>query len=197
MRAATILLLTLAAAACNPRPPDEGDYVSQITAARAAKDAEFSRTDDPVPNSRKAAVLPLAYYPVDPAFKVPAALRPSPQAGTVEMITSTGTREQHRVLGTLAFTLQGQALTLTAFASPDNRLFVPFQDLTSGVETYGAGRYIDLISTGTDIYEIDFNNAYNPYCYYNLSYVCPLPPTENRLKVAIPAGEKIRPDAKL
>lgn len=180
---------------CNPPPPDEGGYPQRVADARAAKDAEFQRTNDPVPENRKSVVLPLSYYPIDAAFKVPAVLKPNPTTPVVKMITSTGTQEDHRVLGTLAFTVKGQTLTLTAFASPDNRVFVPFQDQTSGSETYGAGRYIDLIRTGTNIYEIDFNNAYNPYCYYSLAYVCPLPPKENRLAVPIHAGEKIRPEA--
>jgi uncharacterized protein (DUF1684 family) len=190
------VLVALATVACNPPAPDEGDYMGRLTAARTAKDDEFRRTNDPVPENRKSALLPLEYYPVDPAFNVPAVLRPAPDAPTVKMITSTGTMEEHRVLGTLEFTVQGQTLKLTAFASEANRLFVPFQDQTSGTETYGAGRYIDLVRTGTNLYEIDFNNAYNPYCYYSLAYICPLPPQENRLAVPVRAGEKIRPDAK-
>ena len=85
-----------------------------------------------MPEARKAALLPLEYYPIDPSFNVPAVLHPAPDAPTVRMITSTGSMEEHRVLGTLEFTVQGQTLKLTAFASAANRLFVPFQDQTSG-----------------------------------------------------------------
>lgn len=196
MRAAFLPLLIVGLVGCNPPPPEQHGYEERIAAARLAKDAAFQRTNDPVPASRKAAVLPLVYYPIDPGYKVPGVLRPDPAAPVVTMITSTGTQEQHRKLGTLEFTVQGQALKLTAFASADSRVFVPFQDQTSGTETYGAGRYIDLHRTGTNVYEIDFNVAYNPYCYYSLAYVCPLPPEENRLQVPIRAGEKIRPDSK-
>jgi uncharacterized protein (DUF1684 family) len=73
-----------------------------------------------------------------------------------------------------------------------DQLFVPFVDLTSGTETYPAGRYLDLDRTRTGIYLIDFNRAYNPYCYYNPTYDCPYPPRENRLKVPVRAGEKMR-----
>jgi hypothetical protein len=77
--------------------------------------------------------------------------------------------------------------------APDfNRLFVPFTDLTSGSETYPGGRYIDLDLTKSGIYVLDFNRAYNPYCYYNKTYDCPIPPRENRLQVPIRAGEKTR-----
>src|SRR3990167_2657966 len=102
------------------------------------------------------------------------------------MSTSTGTQRQMRKVGTLEFSLRGQLYTLTAFVevgAPNlNRLFVPFGDLTSGTETYPAGGDIDLDRTATGIYELDFNRAYNPYCYYNASYECPFPPAENRLK---------------
>ena len=56
------------------------------------------------------------------------------------------------------------------------RLFVPFSDLTSGTETYAAGRFSTSIRTGTGSYELDFNRAYIPYCYYNATYECPYPP---------------------
>jgi uncharacterized protein len=91
--------------------------------------------------------------------------------------------------------VKGQPLTLGAFveagARSFDRLFVPFTDLTSGTETYPAGRYLDLDRTRTGIYIIDFNRAYNPYCYYNPTYDCPYPPRGNRLTVPIRAGEKL------
>jgi uncharacterized protein (DUF1684 family) len=87
-------------------------------------------------------------------------------------------------------------MTLTAFveagARDMNRLFVPFSDMTSGTETYPAGRYLDLDRTATGVYEVDFNYAYHPYCLFNPTYDCPFPPEENRLKVPIHAGEKLR-----
>jgi uncharacterized protein (DUF1684 family) len=72
------------------------------------------------------------------------------------------------------------------------RLFVPFGDLTSTVdETYKGGRYLDLDRTPTGLYDLDFNRAYHPYCVYSSDYDCPVPPRENRLAVAIRAGEKL------
>jgi uncharacterized protein (DUF1684 family) len=84
-------------------------------------------------------------------------------------------------------------MKLRAFAeegSNGERLFVPFTDATTGQETYGAGRYLDLDRTSTGIYVVDFNTAYNPYCAYNPTYDCPVPPKDNRLPVPIRAGEK-------
>ena len=77
-----------------------------------------------------------------------------------------------------------------------NRLFVPFRDLTSGKTTYPAGRYLDLDVSPSGTYEIDFNLAYNPNCYFSITWVCPLPPRENHLKVAVQAGEQSKPDDK-
>jgi len=110
------------------------------------------------------------------------------------MPTSTGERRSMRRVGVLSFTLQGRQLQLSAFVeagAPDtDRLFVPFADQTSGKETYGPGRYLDLDRTATSIYLVDFNRAYNPYCAYNSKYDCPYPPRENNLPLAIRAGER-------
>jgi uncharacterized protein (DUF1684 family) len=97
------------------------------------------------------------------------------------------------LVGTLDFTLQGEKHSLGAFVPAGEQitsLFIPFADLTTGMETYAAGRYLDIDPTTTGYYMIDFNRAYNPYCAYNASYECPYPPSSNRMKVAIRVGEK-------
>jgi uncharacterized protein len=190
-------LIAIAAAistACSNRPPDDPkEYTAKIEAFRAAKDADFKNAEDPVPADRKAAVLPLSYYPVNPAYHVSAALKELDDKPALKMLTSTGKLRDMRKVGTLQFTLNGQLLSLGAYTETDLRtLFVPFRDLTSDKETYGSGRYLDLKRTGTGLYELDFNLAYNPYCYYNVSYECPIPPPDSRLQVRIEAGEKIK-----
>jgi uncharacterized protein (DUF1684 family) len=89
-------------------------------------------------------------------------------------------------------------MTLDAFVEDGTQqiaqLFVPFADQTTGTETYGAGRYLDLKPTSTGFYVIDFNRAYNPTCAYNPTWECPYPPPSNRLKIAIRAGEKAPPE---
>jgi uncharacterized protein (DUF1684 family) len=124
---------------------------------------------------------------------VVAALQPATERTTLKMMTSSGQERTMIRLGVLEFTLKGQLMKLGAFTEGDvNRLFVPFGDMTNGTETYPAGRFLDLERTGTNLYELDFNRAYIPYCYYNATYECPYPPAENRLKVPIHAGEKMR-----
>jgi uncharacterized protein (DUF1684 family) len=199
LRSVALLLLLLLpfASACSNKPPEnEGDYVAQVAAARAEKDAEFRKGSDPIPDNRKAELLPLVYFPIDPSYKVPAVLKRVSDPTIIEMPTSTGTTRRMRRVGTLEFVLKGQPLKLTAFVevADPSHLFVAFNDLTSGTETYPAGRYLDLVPNSTGNYELDFNRAYNPYCYYNATYECPYPPAENRLKVPIRAGERIKLD---
>jgi len=190
-----VVAAAIAAAACNsgPPPPDDSSYLTTIIERRATKDREFSETDDPVPAKRRGELLPLRYYPPDPSYAVPAQLRLSDERPIVEVPTSTGQMRRLQVVGALEFTLNGQQLSLGALSpagEPIRNLFVPFADLTTGKDTYSAGRYLDIEPTSTGIYTIDFNYAYNPYCAYNASYECPFPPPSNRLKVPILAGEK-------
>jgi len=190
---AAVLAAGFAATACT-KPED---YPAQIASARAAKDAGFkSDPDSPVPADKKAELLPLSYFPIDESYAVPATLQPADVRTRIQVPTSTGKIRDIERVGTLKFSLKGQPLKLTAFMEVDdpraNRLFVPFSDLTSGAETYAAGRYMELDPTPTGIYVVDFNVAYHPYCYYSPEYDCPFPPKENRLEVPIRAGEKMQ-----
>lgn len=84
-----------------------------------------------------------------------------------------------------------QNVALSKTPGYEDYLFVPFRDGTTGEQTYGGGRYLDIVIPEGDSVLIDFNLAYNPYCAYSYHYSCPVPPEENRLKVSIEAGEKI------
>ena len=187
------VVLSIVAAACEHAPVP---YADQIAAWHAEKD-RFMResSDSPVPADQRATFAPLAYFPTDPAYRVPAALTPAASGASIEMLTSTGQHRQMRRVGTLGFTVNGQTLSLGAFVEADqrdlNRLFVPFGDLTNGVETYNGGRYLELDRTATGFYDLDFNRAFHPFCLYNSAYDCPYPPAESRLKLPIRAGEKM------
>jgi uncharacterized protein len=193
-----VLAAALAAAACSsgPSAPDETSYVEKISAERANKERMFRESpDSPIPAGKQAELLPLKYFPVDSAYSTPAVLELSEDRPEFEMPTSTGKLRKMQRVGVLEFTLKGQSLSLGAFVESGsariNQLFVPFSDMTTGTETYAAGRYLDLEPTSTGLYEIDFNRAYNPYCAYNESYDCPYPPASNRLKVPVRAGERL------
>jgi uncharacterized protein (DUF1684 family) len=191
-----LLLVPLVLTAGCSKPPLP--YPEQIAAWHAEKD-RFMResSDSPVPAEKRATFPSLSYFPVDPDYRIPAMLQVAPNSPAVEMPTSTGQRRQMRRVGTLSFTLKGQPLSLGAFVEANEndmrRLFVPFGDLTNGLETYSGGRYLDLERTASNVYDLDFNRAYHPFCLFNASYDCPYPPPESRLKVPIRAGERLQP----
>jgi uncharacterized protein (DUF1684 family) len=191
-----LVAVSLAVGCGTSKPADPAaDYASTVQAERTQKDEAFRRQiDQPIPQAAQQYFLPLKYFPVDQAYAVIASFTPAAVRTPLQMPTSTGKMRDMEQVGTLSFTLKGQLLSLGAFVetgTPPNRLFVPFTDLTSGTETYPAGRYLELDRTPSGIYTIDFNRAFHPYCYYNESYDCPYPPPANRLPVPIRAGEKL------
>ena len=193
LRRSCLLVVALILSSCAAK---EVPYEQEIASSRVQKD-EFMRGSEqsPVLPAGRASFAPLAYFTIEPAYRVPAALKVAPTSDVLEMPTSTGDRRRMRRIGSLGFTLKGQPLTLTAFVDATendmSRLFVPFGDLTNGTETYTGGRYLDLDRTATGIYDLDFNRAYFPFCYYNPSYDCPVPPRENRLQTPVRAGERM------
>ena len=129
---------------------------------------------------------------------MPARLERLPDPETVIMLTSRNLEKRFVRYARLHFTVDGTACALAAFksaadASDDRTLFVPFTDVTTGAETYPAGRFLDLDEPAGEIVVLDFNRAYNPLCNYSPAYNCPIPPAENRLPVAIRAGELTYP----
>jgi uncharacterized protein len=192
-----VLAITCGSFACGGKSPQDQPYSEQISADRGAKNAQFaSASDSPVKADKRGQFLPLAYYAPDEGYRVPAMLAPFEGEEAIEMPTSTGKRREMRRAGQLRFSVKGQTLTLTAFVEATDRqmarLFVPFSDQTNGAETYTAGRYLDLTRTATGLYDLDFNRAYHPYCYFNDEYDCPFPPAENRLGIPIRAGERMK-----
>jgi uncharacterized protein (DUF1684 family) len=179
------------------------DYRAAVEDFRAQKDAYFkSAPDSPIPLAERDAFAGLPYYPVDVDL-VFEGLTPEPYTGseptTFQIPTSDNRLRPARRAGVFTFDLAGEPRRLTAYelegAHSDGRYFLPFLDATSGSETYGAGRYLDLEPDEDGTYAIDFNLAYHPTCVYAPNFSCPLTPAENRLAVAIRAGERLAADA--
>jgi len=177
------------------RPMEYGEAVEQY---RADKDEYFKTgPGSPIPAGEREAFTGLPYYPVDPALRFET-VNLQPYTGTepaeFQIPTSDGKlRPAHRA-GTLVFDIGGEPRSLTAYsldAGDPASLFVPFLDATSGTETYGAGRYLDLEPEDDGTYELDFNFAYHPSCVYDPIYSCPLTPAENRLPLRVEAGERL------
>jgi uncharacterized protein (DUF1684 family) len=198
--AACAALTLVSACSSGPGPVNGQSYEPQVLAWRAAKDASFRAKDNdgsPIPVDLRPTFAGLVYYPIDPVYHVPARLaedRSGPPQ-IIQLQTSKDQHEPYRRVGALNFSIGDAPYRLTAFANGTmeslNRLFVPFGDLTNNAETYGGGRFLELDRTPTGLYDLDFNRAYHPFCVYNHAWECPVPPRENRLEVAIRAGEKL------
>jgi uncharacterized protein len=135
----------------------------------------------------------LKYFDPDPSFRFETKLQRYIVESSLLMTTSKGTRQLYEKVGHFDLVIGGEPVQVQAYQSAQREnpsIFVPFRDATSGKESYGAARYLDMEVEHDDNYLVDFNYAYNPYCAYNDGYVCPMPPPENWVKVAIRAGEK-------
>ncbi len=173
------------------------DPVAAIVATRSEKDAYFAASlDSPIPPSERFPFAGLAYFPVDLAYRFEG-LDLAPYAGedteSFMIPASDGDLRPAMRAGSFRFRVDGHDVVLNAYDMGTGSLFVPFQDATSGAETYGAGRYLDLAPEADGTFTLDFNAAYHPYCAYSPDYSCPLTPAENRLAVRIEAGERLTP----
>ena len=141
----------------------------------------------------------LNFFEFDSTFIVTAELRRTPESDFFEMPTTTGKVSQERVYGVLKFELKGKSHQLEVYQGEElittegfeNYLFLPFIDDSNGDATYGGGRYIDLRIPQGNTIEIDFNQAYNPYCAYNEKYSCPIVPRVNYMPIKVEAGVKL------
>lgn len=173
-------------------------YADAMTAFRADKDAFFKASPgSPIPAAQRAAFEGLPYYPVDERMVIDD-LALDPYTGNepvqFEIPTSDGRLRPAERAGVFRFAIDGVQQTLTAYRfanSESETLFVPFIDATSGTETYGAGRYLDLEAQDDGTWSLDFNLAYHPSCVYDPRFSCPLTPAENRLTGRIEAGERL------
>ena len=129
-------------------------------------------------------------FPVNEDWKVEAKFEPYDPPKRISIPNILGTMDEDYAPGRLVFTVDGNEYSLDPTTSGDG-LFVVFADLTSGVETYGAGRFLYADGPGeNNIVVLDFNKSYNPPCAFTKYATCPLPPKQNHLKVRITAGEK-------
>jgi uncharacterized protein (DUF1684 family) len=172
---------------------DAKDWIRRVQDFRKGKDEFFATShDSPLAHNKGGSFTGLRYFSPDPKYNVHTTLHRYDNPEKVVMTTSKGTRQQFHRLGYFEFDIEGKKVMLQAYRSAEresNELFIPFRDGTSGKESYGAARYLDIEENSDNKYVVDLNYAYNPYCAYSEDYVCPLPPKENWLDVRILAGE--------
>ncbi|RMF60493.1 MAG: DUF1684 domain-containing protein [Calditrichaeota bacterium] len=184
---------------CQKHTPEEESIIGFIEQHRQEKDHFFKNDpNSPLLPEDKATFTGLKYYPIDLSLRFEG---PLIRLDTTLIDTIRGTREGDLRpalrYGYFDFLYHGKRYRLVVYKmlrdNPqlEKYLFLGFTDETSGKETYGGGRYIDLIENPNNYYVVDFNLAYNPYCAYNPRYTCAIPPSENHLPFPVTAGEKI------
>ncbi|MGH2691883.1 MAG: DUF1684 domain-containing protein [Actinomycetota bacterium] len=156
-----------------------------------------SHPQSPLPSDTRAGFEGLAYFDYDPTYRVTGEIEAA-EPQRFELPGSAGETFGATRFARAAFRLEGQDLALGMYWLDGyaGGLFVSFRDETSGRETYGACRYLldtvkgaDLGSEGASLI-LDFNFAYNPSCSYDPRWACPLAPPDNRLPIAVTAGER-------
>jgi len=199
------LLLLMSGLSCNKTPvPKTYSAAQKDSLVRAFQrhlrqiEYDFKHAEwSPLTEEDKAAFEHLNYFPYDPSwrFEGPIHIYKEPQATKV-LGTKSGDIRPALRYGYFEFQKNGRRYRLQVLkilpAKPGRtaHLFMGFWDKTSGKETYGGGRYIDIDENEQNHYVVDFNYAYNPYCAYSHRYSCAIPPLENRLELAVTAGEK-------
>jgi uncharacterized protein (DUF1684 family) len=174
----------------------EPQWQACLERERQEKDAFFAHhLQSPVPHWERESFQCLAYYPPDSTYRLELELHEHEEKGGLRMEVTGGGEQEYIRWGEFRFQIGGQEQALQAYKRDlgEERFFVPFRDATSGNETYGAGRYLDLDRShylGGGKWVLDFNEAYNPWCAYSDAYICPSTPPENWLQVPVYAGEK-------
>ena len=143
----------------------------------------------PVPD--QAAFRGLSFFPYDPAWRIEAEVRPAPEQ---RLVLASGTGEQFTLDRLGIVEVRGGSLDVHWIDVYGGGVFVPVHDATSGVSTYGGGRYVLDTVKGADLggsLIVDFNFAYAPSCAFDPRWSCPLAPPGNRLAVPVEAGEKM------
>jgi len=183
---------------CTPQPPESPAVEDPVIKARRERDMTFKLSpQSPIPERDRAGFTGLDYFAINPDLRFRVKLNRFPVPARMRMGTNTGEIREGLRYGFFEFRVQGQDCRLNVYRMEETGdagqpyLFIPFRDATSGKETYGAGRYLDLPENTSGFYDLDFNRAYNPSCAYGMDYSCPVPPQENRLAIPIRAGEKV------
>lgn len=199
-----LTLFVAATAGCGGGKPEEAPpglafaSEAELRSERAAKDQAYrTDADSPIPPPRRADFKALEYFPFDPGLRFKVKLRRYPGGLPLKIATTSGNVRPATKVGYVEFRHGGAIHRLQVYhlddlaPEHDDELFLPFLDATSGQETYGAGRYLDLAPGRDGWYVLDFNLAYHPLCAYGRTdYFCPRTPEENRLPFAVRAGER-------
>ena len=205
---ALAVVLLLALAGCAKKSDDAGGPVapaqpeqappatvsmwrSQFESHRAQWEAVITQSEDsPLPEERRAGFAGLRFYAYDPSWRFVGDLERLRPPVFVQVPDTKGKSQAYVDYGRFPLTRNGVVATLVVHRPVEHpeQYFIAFLDSTSGTDTYGGGRYVHLDSLDTHRFVLDFNKAYTPYCAYDTSWICPLPPPGNTLPWAVRAG---------
>jgi len=197
MKTKTIFLLTFFLACLTGF--GQQTWQEAVQKEREERDAEFADPERSILKEEDLAHFKgLDYFPIQDKYRVKVKVKKIKRGKTFQMKTSTDRLPLYRPYALVTFEVDGEIRTLTVYQNIEltknpeyqDYLFIPFTDDTSGNESYGGGRYLDLRIAELKEGYIDFNRAYNPYCAYNSKFSCPIPPSENTLDLRIEAGVK-------
>ena len=173
---------------------DDRAWREELVTERRMKDEFMARHRESPFIAGRVPFHDLRYFPPDPKFRIRATLKRVPVPEEAHLRTNRDGQAVMRYLGDLSFTVGRTPVRLAVYHAGEGvgtSVFVPFRDTTSGSESYGPGRYLTFELNEDDVYDLDFNRAFNPYCAYTDDYECGFPPAQNDLPVAIRAGEKV------
>ncbi len=180
-----------------PARPEEAQaatvtmWRTQFDTHRAQWEATMTQSaDSPLPEDKRAAFPGLRFFPFDPSWRFVGDLERLRPPRFVQLPDTKGKSQAYLEYGRFPFEKDGVVATLAVHRPVEHpeQFFIAFTDSTSGGETYGGGRYVHLDSLAAHRFVLDFNKAYNPYCAWDAAWICPLPPRENALPLAVRAG---------
>lgn len=184
-----LIVLFLILTACSEDP-----YVSEIETWRENRNQEFKSYASPIPEFKRSYFEGLKYYDIDPLGKITGEFKILQSSDSISFVVNTSKTVFYQKKGLVSFVLNGENIQLLALEDKsrgEDALFIPFADATSGVFTYGSGRYIYTKIENDNSVVLDFNKAINPHCAYNDAFVCMPAPDENIIPFNIEFGEKI------
>lgn len=192
-----LILVTLIFTGCEKYTPEQIKYINYIKEYRQNKDKEFAEDpQSPFNYDSNAHFHPLNYFDPDPDFVFYSKFYPYQTQDTISIFGTKGEERKAVKIGYVKFNYKGADYKLNVYEghtkSGEVYQSIWFTDKTTNKESYGVGRYLDfeLFNNPENIYKIDFNLAYGPYCSYSAKYSCAIPSKEDYLDLAVTAGEK-------
>ncbi len=192
-----LILIVVISASCSNSIRPEKEYLELVQKHRYELNLYFNdKETSPLTEDDQKSFSQLSFFEIDPSYKVLASVTPITSGEIISIPTTTERNAIYVEEALLRFDLNGKSCELIVYRSEDplveSHLFLPFTDASNGINTYDTGRYLDVETLESENQQItlDFNLAYNPYCAYNETYSCPIPPKRNNLNLKVLAGEQ-------